>query len=238
MVSFKHRSFQPELMDAPGIPAHLMHHNLGELDILNRYFRGHSISLEGIKQLVTDHKKTYHITDLGCGSGDVLQYIARWARSNSYSVKLTGVDINADAIGYLAVNCATYPEIKGVVSSYKDYLASEPRIDIVHSSLFCHHLNETELLELFRTLQHCNCDFVINDLHRSPIAYWGAWLMPRLLNGTHLSKHDGPVSVQKAFTRDELLQLLHAAGVEDATVQWRWPFRYLVIAKTHHDGNC
>lgn len=224
-------------MDAPGIPAHLLHHNLGELDFLNRYFRGHSISLEGIKHLVTDRKKTYHITDLGCGSGDVLQYIARWARSNSYKVELTGVDINVDAIGYLAVNCSDYHEIKGVVSSYKDYLASSPRMDIVHSALFCHHLDETELLVLFRDLNHCDCGFVINDLQRSPIAYWGAWLMPRLLNGTHLSKHDGPVSVQKAFTRNELLQLLHAAGVEDVTVHWRWPFRYLVIAKTHHEGN-
>lgn len=224
-------------MDAPGIPAGLLHHNLSELNFLNRYFGGHSISLEGIKQLMKDHQKTYHITDLGCGSGDVLQYIARWARQNSFSVELTGVDINSDAIGYLTANCSSYPEIKGVVSSYKDYLVSAPTIDIAHCSLFCHHLNEEELLELFHDIKNSSCGFVINDLQRSPVAYWGAWLMPRLLNGTYLSKHDGPVSVQKAFTRDELLHLLHTAGVDDVTVKWRWPFRYLVIAKTDQHGN-
>lgn len=223
-------------MDAPGIPARLLHHNLGELDILNRYFGGHSISLEGIRQLVTDRNRTYHIADLGCGSGDVLQYIARWARSNAYKVELTGVDINADAIGYLTANCSAYPEIKGVVSNYKDYLASVPGIDIVHCSLFCHHLNEADLLALFRALNKSATGFVINDLQRSLFAYWGAWLMPRILNGTYLSKHDGPVSVQNAFTRAELLKLLHTAGVENVTVQWRWAFRYLVIAKTDRDG--
>lgn len=224
-------------MDAPGIPTALLHHNLGELNFLNRYFGGHSISLEGIKELIKDRKKTYHIVDLGCGSGDVLRYIARWARSNAFTVTLTGVDINPDAIGYLVSNCSAYPEIKGVVSSYKDYLASSPAMDITHCSLFCHHLNEQELLELFHTLNNSSCGFVINDLQRSAIAYWGAWLMPRLLHGTYLSKHDGPVSVQKAFTRDELLTILHKAGVDHVTVKWRWPFRYLVIAKTNQHGN-
>lgn len=223
-------------MDAPNIPVRLLHDNLGELDILNRYFGGHAISLEGIKRLVTDRERTYHIADLGCGSGDVLKFIARWAQSNSYMVKLTGVDINPNAIAYLKINCSDYPEIEGVVSNYKDYLASVPKVDIVHCSLFCHHLNERELLDLFQTLNNYTSGFVINDLQRSRLAYWGAWLLPRLLNGTYLSKHDGPLSVKKAFTRDELLKLLHAAGVENAVVNWRWAFRYLVTAKTARHG--
>lgn len=224
-------------MDAPNIPSQLLKHNLGELDILNRYFGGHSISLQGIKKLVTDRSKTYHVADLGCGSGDVLKYIARWAKLNSYTIKLTGVDINSDAIDYLRMNSSAYPEINGMVCNYKDYLASAPEIDIVHCSLFCHHLTDDELLELFRELNDHVSGFIINDLHRSRLAYWGAWLMPRLLNGTLLSKHDGPVSVLRAFTRDELLKLLQMAGVKDVTVQWRWPFRYLVTAKTARYGN-
>lgn len=224
-------------MDAPGIPATLLHHNLGELDVLNRYFGGHSISMEGLTKLITDRKKTYYIADLGCGSGDLLKYIARWARSNSYAVKLTGVDFNPDAIGYLKANCSDYPEIEGVVSNYMDYLTSVPKVDIVHCSLFCHHLDDKELLELLKHLNRYTGGFVVNDLQRSRVAYWAAWLLPRLLNGTYLSKHDGPVSVQKAFTRNELVKLLQTAGIENATVSWRWPFRYLVIAKTDRHGN-
>lgn len=224
-------------MDAPDVPQKLLYHNLGELDFLNRHFGGHSISLEGIKQLMTDPKKTYHIVDFGCGGGGILKHLARWARAESRKVKLTGVDINPIAIDYLTNNCSAYPEIEGVVSNYKNYLTSVSGVDIVHCSLFCHHLEEDELIDLFRDLNKYTCGFVINDLQRSRIAYWGAWLMPRLLNGTYLSRHDGPVSVQKAFTRDELVNLLHVAGVKNATVNCRWAFRYLVIAKTNHNGS-
>lgn len=222
-------------MDAPDIPVKLLHKNLGELDILNRYLGGHSISMEGIKRLMVDRQKVYHIVDLGCGSGDVLKYIARWARSNLYTVKLFGVDRNPDAIQYLVKNCSDYPEIKGFVSDYRDYLRTDPKIDIVHCSLFCHHLNNHELLELFMYLKtYASEGFVINDLQRSSIAYYSVWFFTRLLNGSVLSKHDGPISVMRAFTRDELDKLLHEAGLTESSIKWRWAFRYLVLVKTRH----
>lgn len=233
MVSFKTRSGQPEMMDAPDIPIQLLHKNLGELDILNRYLGGHSISIDGIKRLMTDRQKIYHIVDLGCGSGDVLKYIARWARSNKFQVKLTGIDRNPDAIKYLVKNCSGYPEITGVASDYKDFLETGPKIDIVHCALFCHHLNNNELLELFRySKKYISDGFVINDLQRSSIAYYSVWFLTRLLRGSALSQHDGPVSVLRAFTRTELTILLQTAGLKEISIQWRWAFRYLVVAKT------
>ena len=232
MVSFKNRSGQPEMMDAPDIPIQLLHKNLGELDILNRYLGGHSISISGIKQLMTDRMKVYHIVDLGCGSGDVLKYIARWARSNKFQVKLTGIDRNQDAIKYLNRNCSDYPEISGITSDYKDFLETEPKIDIVHCSLFCHHLNDGELLEFFSYLKiYARDGFVINDLQRSSIAYYSVWFLTRLLRGSTLSQHDGPVSVLRAFTRHELIILLQTAGLKEISIQWRWAFRYLVVVK-------
>lgn len=238
MVSFNYRSSQPELMDNEDIAPGLLHKNLGELDVLNRYLRGHAVSLEGIKRLVVDKQKVYQIVDLGCGSGDVLKYIARWARAKAYRVQLTGVDKNPDAIDYLRINCSAYPEIKGMTSDYKDYLRTEPDIDIIHCALFCHHLTDEELLELFGHLKSTTRHgFVINDLQRHPGAYYVAWIMTRLLNGTALSKHDGPLSVLRAFTRAELQELLFEAGIRVFSIHTRWPFRYLIVAKTNDHGN-
>jgi len=236
MVSFKKRSSLAELMDKPDIPSWLVHKNLAELDFLNRYSGSHSLSVKGIKRLMKDKEKTYHIVDLGCGSGDVMKYIAQWARSNFYKVKLTGVDMNPEAIEYLKQNCLNYPEIEGVVNNYKDYLEKVADIDIIHSSLFCHHLTDNELIELFIHSKNCTRGFIINDLQRTPIAYYSAWLITHILNGSSLSKHDGPVSVLRAFKRNELLKLLKEAGIENVTIHWHWTFRYLVIAKTLKDG--
>lgn len=234
MVSFKDRSGQSEMLDSPGIPDQLLHKNLGELDIMNRLIGGHAISLEGIKRLMTDRQKKYHLVDLGCGSGDVLRFIARWARANQYHVKLTGVDMNADAIKYLIEKSIEYPEITGIIADYEDYIAATDDIDIVHCGLFCHHLDDSKLVQLFGYLKSSSCQgIVINDLHRSPLAYYGVWFLTRLLNGSALSKHDGPVSVLRAFKRKEIETLIQLAGLLDFSIQWRWAFRYLVVVKTN-----
>lgn len=145
--------------------------------------------MKGIKQLVYIHNKTYHIVDLGCGSGDFLVNIANWARKNNLKVQLTGVDFNPDAIAYLNTHCAEYPEINGVCMNYSDFLSENKNIDIVHCSLFCHHLSHEELVDLFVYFkQNLQCGFVINDLKRNWMAYSAAWLFPRLLNGSELAK--------------------------------------------------
>src|ERR1035438_6025999 len=211
---FTYRSEEKELLDKQDIPPQLLFQNLKELDILNRTIKGHTISLKGIKQCLTDHHKTYDIVDLGCGSGDVLKVIAHWARQNKYSVNLTGVDRNADAISYLQLHCADYPEITGVTSDYMDYIEGHEGIDLVHCSLFCHHLKDDELMRLFISFnRHVKTGFILNDLHRSRIAYHIVWLFTRLMNGSVLAKNDGPVSILRGFRSAELINLLKNANI-------------------------
>ena len=177
---FTYRSNEKELLDESNILRSLLYKNLSELDTLNRTTGGHTISLKGIKQLITDHDKIYHVVDLGCGSGDALKVIADWARLNNYSVRLTGVDRNVHAIDYLKIHYVNYPEITGITADYRDYLNKNEFIDIVHCSLFCHHLNDDELLRLFIYFgQHVKTGFIINDLQRHWLAYYSAWLFTR-----------------------------------------------------------
>jgi SAM-dependent methyltransferase len=228
---FKQRSTQREWLDAPGIPTKLLEQNLRELDFLNRLLGGHAISVVGLQRLMTDNSRLYHLVDLGCGSGDVLKYTARWARKNGYLLKYTGVDQNPDAIAYLKRHCRKYAEIDGVVSDYKQFLNRKQPIDIIHCSLFCHHVPDPELVELLRRMNTlARVGFVINDLQRNPLAYYGAKFITWVLNGSSLSKNDGPISVLRGFRRKELERLLQKAGVENYAVHRKWGFRYLVIA--------
>ena len=122
---FTNRSYQSELLDEPNIPKQLLFQNLRELDFINKTLGGHAITIAGIKQLVTDKNKTYHIVDIGCGGGDAMKYIADWAQKNNYKIKLTGVDMNADAIEYMKNNCSGYSEIN---SEYIEVPLSAPLI--------------------------------------------------------------------------------------------------------------
>lgn len=227
---FKHRSCESELLDAPDIPKDLLFENLKELDFINRVLGGHSISLNGIKKLVTDKNKVYHIVDLGCGSGDLMQVIADWALKGGYQVRLTGVDRNPDVIDYMNEYCKDYSEISGVAGDYRDYLKTGIEIDVIHCSLFCHHLKAGELAELFHFFNgNTKAGFVVNDLHRHWLAYYGVYLITHLLNGTALSKNDGPISVLRAFKVKELHSLLQKADITKYSISWKWAFRYLVV---------
>jgi 2-polyprenyl-3-methyl-5-hydroxy-6-metoxy-1,4-benzoquinol methylase len=235
---FTYRSAEKELLDETNIQQDLLFKNLRELDILNRNTGGHAITLKGIKQLVTDHTKIYHIIDLGCGSGDSLRAIADWARESNFIVQLTGVDMNSDIIEYLNKHCSTYPEITGFTADYQEFLNRNTSFDMVLCSLFCHHLNEDELLSLFTYFnEKVTTGFVINDLRRNWLAYYSAWFFTRLLNGTILAKNDGPVSVLRAFKTSELRHLLEKANIRNYTIQKERIFRFLIIGKTDNYGS-
>lgn len=230
---FSHRSYEPELLDAPGIPKELLFQNLQELDFINRTLGGHAITLSGIEKLVTDKNKKYHIVDIGCGGGDTMKSIADWAKARGFQVKMTGVDMNADAIDFMNDACKSYPEINGVVSDYREFLKTNMDVDIVHCSLFCHHLKDDELIELFTYLKrYASTGFVINDLQRHWLAYYSIYYLTRLFNGSALVKNDASLSVLRGFKEKELNVLLEKSGVTNYSTNWKWAFRYLIISKT------
>lgn len=232
MNKFTHRSTEKELLDSVDVSVDLLHKNLKELAILNKISGGHAISLKAVKKLITDKQKTYHLVDLGCGGGDALKAFADWARAKRFKIRLTGVDMNANAVAYLKTECKDYPEITGVVADYHDFLTQNTSIDIVHCSLFCHHLTDEALLQLFDYFnKHVRTGFIINDLQRSRFTYYGAWLFTRLFNGTELSKNDGPISALRGFTKLELNTLLKKAMVKDYVIRKMGLFRFLIIGK-------
>jgi len=227
---FSNRSNESELLDAPNIPPELLFQNLKELDLINQTLGGHAVTLAGIKELVTDKNKIYHIVDIGCGGGDAMKSIAVWAKKNDYKVKLTGVDFNTDAINYMKSYCKDYPEINGVNNDYRAFLKNDNTVDIIHCSLFCHHLKDDELIELFTCIkQYAKIGFVINDLHRHWFAYYSIKFLTRLLNGSSLVRNDAPLSVLRGFKNTELKKLLEKAEIKNVDMKWMWAFRYLII---------
>jgi hypothetical protein len=54
---------------------------------------------------------------------------------------------------------------------------------------------------------------VVNDLVRSPLTLTGAWLASRLFTRNRYSRHDAPLSARRAYSREELRDLLDDAGL-------------------------
>ncbi|MEM9679052.1 MAG: methyltransferase domain-containing protein, partial [Bacteroidota bacterium] len=192
-VDTTYRSQETELMDDFSMKGDLLRDTLDKLGNINKWLGGNHVTLNGIKSLLKNHpkSKTIHMVDLGCGHGDILRLIADYGRKQGYQFKLVGIDANEDAIAYAKELSVEYPEI-----SYKNQdIFSEAfktaSYDIALATLFLHHFNEKEIVNLLSVLSNStNLGIVINDLHRHPIAYYLFKLLGVVISN-EMIKQDG-----------------------------------------------
>ncbi|MDE3248903.1 MAG: methyltransferase domain-containing protein [Bacteroidota bacterium] len=228
-MNFKQRSYQQELLDRTDIPFEDIRRNMQELNTINTWLGGHAVTLLGFRQLV-GKKKEIHVCEIGCGGGDNLMTIFRWCRKHSINVQLTGIDINPFCIEVATTRLAE-TGASLICSDYKTALQEGTKADIIFSSLFCHHFPETELRGMLTWMQrHSRQGFFINDLHRHFLAYYSIKFITAVCSRSYLVKNDAPLSVRRGFSRGEWRQLCAAAGI-NASIEWKWAFRWLICSK-------
>lgn len=229
-MDFSIRSCQTELLDMPNIPAGDIQRNMYELEIINRRLGGHAITLRGFSKLLRLKNKNHiDVCEIGCGGGDNLKVIENSFTGKNVMFSFTGIDINPDCIR-VAENIKWRSKIRFLISDYKK-IYFEVKPDIIFCSLFCHHFKEAELIEMFRWMRdNANYGFFINDLHRHPMAYHSIRFLTSLFSRSYLVKNDAPISVLRGFKKKELNDLLQRAGIVHYTIEWKWAFRWLVIA--------
>lgn len=226
---FNQRSFRKELLDEDNIPQQDLFRNLYELERINSLLGGHAVTIQGIKQLRLQKDRVYNVLDIGSGGGDTLKHIARWGRKQRYQFELTGVDLKADCVQYATKYCKKYREIRFVQDDYRNIVNGSQEFDIIITSLFCHHLNDEELKSLFAWgAANAKVGFIINDLHRNPLAYYSIALLTKLFSKSYLIKNDAKLSVLRGFSRRDLLNLLAPFRFK---LKWKWAFRWLVVIK-------
>jgi hypothetical protein len=70
---------------------------------------------------------------------------------------------------------------------------------------------------------------IVNDLLRTRVSLALVWLATRLLARHPMSRHDGPLSVRRAYSPDELRALAARAGLGRLVVR-RYPLLGRVVA--------
>ena len=100
---------------------------------------------------------------------------------------------------------------------------------MIMSTLFLHHLDEDDAIAFLREGAARTRDrLLIQDILRSRLSYWFARAGTRLLLLNDICRLDGRSSVEGAFTREEARELAKKAGLADAEIVPRFPFRYLI----------
>lgn len=228
---FTHRSQQIEIMDNLECSGEVVDQTLRELEFINRWLGGNAVTLEGIKQLTKGQKKkAWSIADLGCGGGDMLKLLADWGRRNNLTLKLTGIDANPHIIDFARSNCKAYPEISFEALDIFSMEFQQRNYDIIMGTLFYHHFAHDVLVDFFSKLKHqSRRGLVINDIHRHWLAFHSIRLLTKFFSKSAMVKFDAPLSVLRAFTKQELADILFKAGIQKFRMKWKWAFRWQVI---------
>jgi 2-polyprenyl-3-methyl-5-hydroxy-6-metoxy-1,4-benzoquinol methylase len=223
-----------EWMDDLEMEGPVLSRTLDQLALINRWLGGNQVMISGVKRLLQDaaipRDQTIHLVDLGCGGGDGIRALARWAKRNRYQLQITGIDANPSCIQYAREKSAGYEglDYQSLNCFSAEFL--QKRFDIVHCGLFLHHFEEEVLVDFLpRLVNMSRLGVVINDLHRHPLAYRLFQLLTFVLGASDMVRHDGLVSIQRAFQGRELRQLIPPKAGLNVSLKWKWAFRYQML---------
>lgn len=234
---FQDRSEEREWLDEPPIPKKELEKNLRDLERINRLLGGHRATILGIRELLPGDRSSCSVIDVGCGGGDTLHALDRFASKRGIELEMTGVDPLPEALNFAREHWSGQRSPEWRERSF-EALSEEECYDISTTSLFCHHLYGSQLHALLQKLYRISrYGVVINDLHRHPLAYYGIRFLSTLLSDSAYLKNDAPLSVLKGFRREEWESILDRTGLPDPKVRWVWAFRHcIVIPKTEGYG--
>ncbi len=197
---------------------------LRSLEQINRWLLGYLPTLSWLNRLPRRLDHAVHIVDVGCGGGDLLRQIAKWAPKHGMAVQLTGIDLNPYAARAAKEFTPKELGIAWVTGNALEYRPERP-VDIVVSSLMAHHLEDEEIIALLRWMEAtAQLGWFINDLERSERSSRMFGWLDKIAGWHRFVGHDGPVSFRRAFREEDWARLLTAAAVprEAATLEhWR-----------------
>lgn len=201
---------------------------LEQLDKIGVWLGGDRATLKAISR----HEEPIDsILDVGCGGGLFTLKLARHFPNAS----ILGIDINSAAIEFAKNKLGQFNGISSHLQFETRQMKGldEPNksFDVVTSTLVCHHMQDSELID-FITKASCIAKkkVVLNDLHRHPLALVLFKIISPLCFNNRLVLHDGPISIRRGFKYHDWVNYLEKAGIKKSQyrIQWHWAFRWLI----------
>jgi SAM-dependent methyltransferase len=221
------RSEAPELLDGPSVDPTALADNLRDLRQVDRYLGGTALIWRELLPMLRRQPRgaTATLLDVATGGADGPRLLVEWAGREGYHLRPVASDRLLAALQFARAAGAWFPLIR------HDALAipvADGGMDFVTCSLALHHFAPGEAIVLLRELNRvAHRGVIVGDLRRGRLAYLGARLLA--LGPWHaMARHDGPLSVLRAYTVAEVRELVRHAGLTGALVEARRPFRVVI----------
>ncbi|MGC2111737.1 MAG: methyltransferase domain-containing protein [Candidatus Korobacteraceae bacterium] len=216
------RKVIPELLDDDAGTASEIAATLVDLRHINDWFGGTRTTFELLRRVASEGDlREMSVLEVGAGAGDVpLAARRKFAR--------LGIDLRVTLLdrswSHLPANGTASVSGDALHLPFRDEV-----FDVISSSLFVHHL-EPDVLRRFccEALRVCRRAVLINDLIRSPLhlalVYAGLPLFR-----SHITWHDAPASVRRAYTPAEMRQMFAGLTARRVAISRHYLYRMGIL---------
>ncbi len=193
-----------------------------DLKHINDWFGGTRTTIGMLRRVASEARcRQLSVLEVGSGTGDVPLAAQRKLASRGIALHITLLD-----------RMWSHLPNNGVAAVAGDALKlpfRDDSFDVVSCSLFAHHLEPDEMQRFAgEALRVCRQAVLINDLTRSrlhlALVYAGLPLFR-----SSITWHDAPASVRRAYTRNEMRDMLRASPVRELEVSRRYLYRMGVL---------
>jgi ubiquinone/menaquinone biosynthesis C-methylase UbiE len=218
-------------MDDPQIPPAELREALTGLVWTNRRLGGARALLLALEPYVAEWRpdEPLEVLDVGTGAADLPLALVELGHQLGRRVEVTAVDRSQVVVESAQRAVEDEPAVRVVRADALRLPFGARSFDVVTASLFLHHFDEAgvrELLGSFRTV--ARRAVVVNDLRRHVVPWLFIAALGRLLGRGRAYVHDGPLSVRRGFTPEELDRAARDAGAREVRVRRLWPYRLVL----------
>jgi len=220
-----------ELMDELDAPVSDLDRNLSDIALLNRFGGTQTIQRHVAPFLARLRAgETLRILDIGTGAADIPVALADWARRRGDRMRIVALEMHPTIWRHAARAVEATPEVRVVAADALQSPIRPGAVDVALCSLVLHHLPEDAVVALLRQLAALvRLGFVISDFRRDRLAWAAVWLVTRAARCGRMARHDGPLSVRRAYTPAELTRLATRAGLPELRWQRAPAFRQVGV---------
>jgi SAM-dependent methyltransferase len=222
-------------MDRPDVDPEELARSLADLRAVNRWLGGTRAVLRHLDSLFAGRPAAARrILDVATGSADVPLAIVRRARERGHAAEVVATDLHPATLELARAHTAGEPAVRVEAADALSLPYPDGAFDAAICCTALHHFDaRDDVLRVLRELHRVSrLGIVVSDLRRSRPALLGTRLLAATVWRRHpVTRHDGPLSIRRAFTPAELLDLARAAGLPDPRVHPHLFFRLVLVSR-------
>lgn len=227
------RIYLEEMLDAGVGSDEDVAQNLSDLRRINRFLGGTRVVLDALSSSLSNASQDgLSLLDVGTGSADIPCAVAAWCSDRGLKAMIVGLDLSERNIRVSRSHLGISEQVQLIQADSLKLPFIDRSFQFVTASLFLHHFEDADVVRLLSDFSRvAKRAVIVNDLLRNLVPYYFSRITGPILARSFLTRNDGPISVLRGFTADELKHLAERAGLKRCKIRRVFPYRLSLIAE-------